>query len=92
MTEAHRDPADALAALQAQQVDYLLVSEGLIRFWLRFDAEGRLARGKATFDRLLPLLEVVHREGAADRTDVAIYRVPPAADVAGSSEGRAGDN
>jgi hypothetical protein len=76
LMEAHPEPQDALAALQADGIDYLLVNEGSIRFWLRFDEEERLVRARDRFDDLIPLLDPVHREGTSDRTDIVIYRVP----------------
>lgn len=95
LTEAHPDPADALAHLQAEGVDYLLVYEANIRFWRRFDPEGRLGRGQATFERLAPRLEPVYRDDDPEgRPIVTIYRVPAIAgsrapSVAGAAE-RAG--
>ena len=76
LMEAHPDPDDALAALQAEGVDYLLMNDGSIRFWLRFDKDDRLIRARRRFNALIPLLDRVHREGTPNRTDVAIYRVP----------------
>ena len=76
LTEAHPEPADALAALRADGVDYVLINEGGIRFWRRFDADDRLDRGMRAFARLTPHLQLVYRAGAGLRTDVAIYRVP----------------
>ena len=76
LMEAHPDPDDALAALQTQGIDYLLVNEGSIRFWLRFDKDDRLVNARDRFDDLIPLLDPVHREGTLDRTDIFIYRVP----------------
>jgi len=77
LMEAHPNPDDALAALNRAGIDYLLVNEGSIRFWLRFDADDRLVRARRRFNALIPLLDRVHREGTADRTDIVIYRVPP---------------
>jgi hypothetical protein len=74
--EAHPEPEDALAALKTQGIDYLLVNEGSIRFWLRFDEDERLVHARERFDDLIPLLDRVHREGTHDRTDIVIYRVP----------------
>jgi|GEM_PF-4511762 len=76
LMEAHPEPEDALAALRADGIDYVLVNEGSIRFWLRFDEEKRLVRARDRFDDLIPLLDVVHREGTSDRTDIVIFRVP----------------
>jgi hypothetical protein len=76
LMEANPDPDDALAALRAQGIDYVVVNEGSIRFWLRFDEEDRLVEARERFDDLIPLLETVHREGTDDRTDIVIYRVP----------------
>jgi hypothetical protein len=76
LMEAHPEPDDALAALKTQGIDYLLVNEGSIRFWLRFDEDERLEQARERFDDLIPLLDRVHREGAHDRTDIVIYRVP----------------
>ena len=73
---ASAEPDDALAALRAQGIDYVVVNEGSIRFWLRFDEEDRLVEARERFDDLIPLLETVHREGTDDRTDIVIYRVP----------------
>jgi 4-amino-4-deoxy-L-arabinose transferase-like glycosyltransferase len=76
LMEAHPEPEDALAALKTQGIDYLLVNEGSIRFWLRFDEDERLVHARERFDDLIPLLDQVHREGIEDRTDIVIYRVP----------------
>ncbi len=76
LMEAHPDPRDALEALQTEGIDYLLVNEGSIRFWLRFDEDDRLVDAREKFDDLIPLLDSVHREGTPDRTDIVIYRVP----------------
>jgi len=76
LMEAHPQPDDALAALQTQGIDYLLVNEGSIRFWLRFDADERLVQARERFDDLIPLLDQVHHEGTHDRTDIVIFRVP----------------
>jgi hypothetical protein len=76
LMEAHPDPDDALAALRAEGIDYVLVNEGSIRFWLRFDKDERLVDARERFDDLIPLLEIVHREGTHDRTDIVIFRVP----------------
>ncbi|HET8629340.1 MAG TPA: glycosyltransferase family 39 protein [Thermomicrobiales bacterium] len=75
VTEAHPDPADALATLRAEHVDYLLVNEANLRYAERFDPDGRLARGVATFARLTPRLDEVYRDGPTERPTIVIYRV-----------------
>ncbi|HEX5506502.1 MAG TPA: glycosyltransferase family 39 protein [Thermomicrobiales bacterium] len=75
LTEAHPDPADALATLRAEHVDYLLVNEANLRYAERFDPDGRLARGVATFARLAPSLDEIYRDGPAGRPTIVIYRV-----------------
>jgi hypothetical protein len=79
LMEDHPAPNDALAALQSEGVDYVLINEGSLRFWFRFDQSERLQRARERFDALIPYLDLVHREGVGDRTDVVVYRVPPAA-------------
>ena len=76
LTEAHPDPAAALAALQAQGIDYLLVNEGSIRFWRRFDPEDRLDRAMQVYWGFNPWLENLHWVGEGGRTDAVLFRVP----------------
>jgi hypothetical protein len=63
-------------------VDYLLVNAANIRYRRRFDPAGRLARGEAVLARFAPSMELVYRDGPADRPSIVIYRVSPAASVA----------
>jgi hypothetical protein len=78
LMSAHPAPADALAALQAEHVDYLLVNEANIRYRERFDPEGRLQEAQAAFDRLIPLLTPIYRDGPAGQPSIVVYQVPRA--------------
>lgn len=83
LAERRPQPDDALAALRADGVTYLLVNEGNIRYRLRFDPDGRLAAARATFGLLAPRLEAIYRDGPADRPNIVIYRVPGTAATTG---------
>ena len=83
LMEAHPAPDDALAALRAAGVDYLLVNEGNIRYRLRFDPDGRLRQAQAAFARLTPLLEPIYSDGPENKPSIVIYRIPAGAAAAG---------
>lgn len=70
------DPQAMLRALQSDDIDYLLINEANIRSWQKSDPRGRLAAGKAAFERLTPLLEPLYRDGTPERPSIIIYRVP----------------
>jgi hypothetical protein len=76
LMERHPEPDQALRALQDDGITYLLVNEGNIRYREQFDPERRLAGAKGRFDRLAASLEVVYRDGPAERPSMVIYRVP----------------
>lgn len=83
LMEAHPAPDDALAALRAAGVDYLLVNEGNIRYRLRFDPDNRLRQARAAFAGLVPLLEPIYADGPEGKPSIVIYRIPPGSAAAG---------
>lgn len=76
LTEAHPDPPDALAAMQAEGIDYLLANEGSVRFWRRFDTDDRLDRAMRVYWGFVPYLENLYWVGEDWRTDTVVYRLP----------------
>lgn len=74
-------PERALAELREEGIAYLVVNEATIRWWGEGDPEGRVGAAKVDFDRLTQQLELVYRDGPADRPHITIYRVPGAASV-----------
>jgi hypothetical protein len=75
--ERFATPQEAIAYLQGESIGYILVNEADFRWWLQADPEGRLAQGKANFDRFAANLEPVYRDGRPERPNLVIYRVPP---------------
>lgn len=77
LMEAYPQVDQALAALQADGVTYLLVNEANIRYRAQFDPAGRLRQAKTRFDQLATSLTVVYRDGPTERPSITIYRIPP---------------
>lgn len=74
-TAANKDPAAALAALRASGVRYIYYNVLNIRYWSRYDPDGRLVAAEDIFAPVVPFLERVYIDGPDDAPLMLIYRV-----------------
>lgn len=78
LVDDYATPQEAIEDLRGEGVTYVLVNEADIRWWAQTAPNGRLARTKAGFDQIAAQLDLVYRDGPAERPLISIYRIPSA--------------
>lgn len=78
LVSQYATPQEAVEALRAQHITYILVNDADLRWWMQGDTSGYLFKERQSFNQITDQLTLVYQDGPTDRPNITIYRVPDA--------------